>query len=232
MRYTGVLCAWLVLIGGGVAATTAVVGAQAPATLAGPEAVTRVLDQYCVTCHNARLKIADLVLDGLDPSDVALNTATWEQVVRKLRQRAMPPAGRPRPEDATSDALATWLETSLDSAAAAAPSPPSGSAPTRPRSPSRHPAPSQHPSQSARSFRPECRVARSSRASQGAAHAGGCPQVTIRGGARRGCPQVTIRGSEEIICVPHHFSAYGAAEGFVLNALQRLHTNPCTLRVA
>ena len=63
MRYTGVLCAWLVLIGGGVAATTAVVGAQAPATLAGPEAVTRVLDQYCVTCHNARLKTADLVLD-------------------------------------------------------------------------------------------------------------------------------------------------------------------------
>ena len=123
MRYTGVLCAWLVLIGGGVAATTAVVGAQAPATLAGPEAVTRVLDQYCVTCHNARLKTADLVLDGLDPSDVALNTATWEQVVRKLRQRAMPPAGRPRPEDATSDALATWLETSLDSAAAAAPDP-------------------------------------------------------------------------------------------------------------
>ena len=123
MRYTRVLCAWLVLIGGGVAATTAVVGAQAPATLAGPEAVTRVLDQYCVTCHNARLKTADLVLDGLDPSDVALNTETWEQVVRKLRQRAMPPAGRPRPEDATSDALATWLETSLDSAAAAAPDP-------------------------------------------------------------------------------------------------------------
>ena len=119
------ICAIVVLIGGGMAATPAAVWAQAPAVaaLAGPAAVTRVLDQYCVTCHNERLQTADLVLDGLDPSDITADAETWEQVVRKLRQRAMPPAGRPRPDDDTSDALATWLETSLDRAAAVAPNP-------------------------------------------------------------------------------------------------------------
>ena len=125
MRDIGALCALLILIGGGLAATTAVVRAQTPSEtgMAGPDAVTSVLDRYCVTCHNERLKTADLALDGLDPSDIAANTETWEKVVRKLRQRAMPPAGRPRPEDATNEALATWLETSLDHAAAAAPNP-------------------------------------------------------------------------------------------------------------
>ena len=34
-----------------------------------------------------------------------LNAATWEKVVRKLRGRMMPPAGLPRPDEATYDAL-------------------------------------------------------------------------------------------------------------------------------
>ena len=35
----------------------------------------------------------------------------------------MPPAGRPRPEPATYEAFAAWLETTIDEAAAAAPRP-------------------------------------------------------------------------------------------------------------
>ena len=47
----------------------------------------------------------------------------WEKVVRKLRAGDMPPAGRPRPADETYTRLVSYLEGSLDAAAAANPQP-------------------------------------------------------------------------------------------------------------
>ena len=82
-----------------------------------------VLDQYCVTCHNQKLKTAGLALDQLDPDHVATAPATWEKVVRKLRTGAMPPAGMPRPAQPAYDSLISNLETSLDRAAALQPNP-------------------------------------------------------------------------------------------------------------
>jgi hypothetical protein len=78
-----------------------------------------VLDKYCVTCHNARLKTAGLLLDSLDVENVGAAAEQWEKVASKLRTREMPPSGRPRPDQATYDALATELENSLAAAAAA-----------------------------------------------------------------------------------------------------------------
>ena len=81
-----------------------------------------VLDQYCVTCHNERLKTGGLTLDTMDLVDVAKAAEVWEKVVRKLRAGTMPPVGSARgPIAATSDGLAAWLETALDRAAAAHP---------------------------------------------------------------------------------------------------------------
>ena len=57
-------------------------------------------------------------LQGIDASDVAAHAADWEMVALKLRARMMPPVGRPRPDEATYDAVADWLETELDRAAA------------------------------------------------------------------------------------------------------------------
>ena len=82
-----------------------------------------LLDRYCVTCHNDRLQTAGLALDTLDLNHIDDSAEIWEKVVRKLRAGAMPPAGRPRPDRAAYDGLTTWLETSLDSAAAANPNP-------------------------------------------------------------------------------------------------------------
>ena len=82
-----------------------------------------VIDRYCVTCHNATLRTAGVVLAGLDLSNVSADAETWERVVRKLRTREMPPAGRSRPDDATYDALTRQIATALDRAAAAAPNP-------------------------------------------------------------------------------------------------------------
>ena len=82
-----------------------------------------LLDQYCVTCHNERLQTAGLTLDALDVNHVAADAEVWEKVVRKLRAGAMPPAPRPRPDEATYDGFATWLETELDRAGAVDPNP-------------------------------------------------------------------------------------------------------------
>ena len=91
---------------------------QAPST--SPTVPLRdVLDKYCVTCHNARLKTAGLLLDALDVNHVGGDAALWEKVASKLRTREMPPAGRPRPDQATYEAMAAELENSLDAAAAA-----------------------------------------------------------------------------------------------------------------
>ena len=82
-----------------------------------------VLDQYCVTCHNARLKTAGLLLDQMDVAHVGDAAEAWEKVARKLRTREMPPPGRPRPDDATYSATASWLEAALDTASAVRPNP-------------------------------------------------------------------------------------------------------------
>src|SRR5205814_4958987 len=88
-----------------------------PLTLAA-QTPTAVFTQYCVTCHNARLKTAGLVIDPAEAAHPATNPELWEKVVRKLRSASMPPAGSPRPDPATYDATATFLEAELDRAAA------------------------------------------------------------------------------------------------------------------
>jgi mono/diheme cytochrome c family protein len=79
------------------------------------------LDQYCVTCHNTRLKTAGFVIDPAGLADVGAGAEAWEKVVRKLRTAAMPPAGAPRPDGATYETVASFLESELDRAAAAKP---------------------------------------------------------------------------------------------------------------
>ncbi len=89
---------------------------------AAPAAQARaLLDQYCVTCHNEKLKTAGLTLDKLDPAHVAQDAEAWEKVVRKLRAGMMPPQGMPRPNAAAYEALTVALEAELDRAAAAKP---------------------------------------------------------------------------------------------------------------
>ncbi|HEY7337156.1 MAG TPA: DUF1592 domain-containing protein [Bryobacteraceae bacterium] len=82
-----------------------------------------LMNQYCVTCHNEKLKTGGLELDKLDLDHVAANAETWEKVVRKLRAGMMPPSGARRPDRQALDALAAAVESALDRAAAANPSP-------------------------------------------------------------------------------------------------------------
>ncbi|HEY7173013.1 MAG TPA: DUF1592 domain-containing protein [Vicinamibacterales bacterium] len=110
--------------GAAVLTPTVPVGAFTPqaAAPAPANALRPVVDKYCVSCHNPRLKTGGLVLDASE-LNLARDGATWEKVVRKLRTGAMPPAGLPRPDQASSDAAAGYLEQELDRAAAAHPNP-------------------------------------------------------------------------------------------------------------
>src|SRR5580700_9431495 len=82
-----------------------------------------LLDKYCVTCHNSKTKIAGLTLDTADLTKVPANAETWEKVVKKLGTGAMPPLGMPKPENANVDEFLSWLEGSIDKAAALHPNP-------------------------------------------------------------------------------------------------------------
>jgi mono/diheme cytochrome c family protein len=99
--------------------TQADIRAAAPV---GPRAQALV-DQYCATCHNDRMRAGGLSLASLRVADAPTNTAVWEKAVRKVRTGMMPPAGAPRPDRATLDGLAAHVEDVIDRAAAATPNP-------------------------------------------------------------------------------------------------------------
>jgi len=91
---------------------TAAVAAQ-PAL---PPADPGFVKQYCVTCHNERVKAAGLVLDPAGVDHVGTDPEIWEKVVRKIKTGMMPPSGMPRPDRASLDGFATGLEARLDRA--------------------------------------------------------------------------------------------------------------------
>src|SRR2546427_12567213 len=76
-----------------------------------PQTDRTLLDTYCVTCHNQKTAVAGLMLDKVDPAKAGQDPAVWEKVVHKLRSRAMPPPGRPRPDAPSYQALITHPET-------------------------------------------------------------------------------------------------------------------------
>jgi mono/diheme cytochrome c family protein len=98
--------------------------ASSPRLAASPASSHRaMLDRYCVTCHNQRLVTAGLKLDEADVAHPGEGAEIWEKVVRKLRTGMMPPPNMPQPSMEGRQALLSWLETSLDKAAASKPNP-------------------------------------------------------------------------------------------------------------
>ena len=113
------------LIGGWIVLAFSSVQTSAQRTQPGQAQATSraVLDRYCVTCHNQTIRTGGLALDTLDITNPTTNTDVWERVIVKLRAGSMPPPGRPRPDQASYHAVASWLETEIDRVAAASPNP-------------------------------------------------------------------------------------------------------------
>src|SRR5687768_15281806 len=84
----------------------------AHAPLASPGA-GEILNKYCISCHNTRIKTAGLALDSLDLTRVGDDAEIWEKVAIKFRTGEMPPPGRPRPDAATYAAITSTIEAAL-----------------------------------------------------------------------------------------------------------------------
>lgn len=102
-------------------ATTA--GTQGPPPpQAEQQAAAAALRQYCGGCHNTSVKAGGVVIDPA-AFHQASEAETWERVIRQLRAQSMPPPNMPRPDKATYERVAAFLEDTLDRASAAAPNP-------------------------------------------------------------------------------------------------------------
>jgi hypothetical protein len=95
----------------------------APPPASGAIAARALLDQYCVTCHNDKTRIANFSLQTADVKSVGDHPEIWERVIRKMRAGMMPPPGMPRPPLAKYEQLRDWLEDQVDRKAALHPNP-------------------------------------------------------------------------------------------------------------
>jgi len=106
-----------VILAAGVLVASAVsLLAQAPGTL--PVASQQALvNQYCVMCHNDKVKSGGFSWTKLDLAHPEKNVQQAEKVILKLRAGMMPPSGMPRPAAAQITAFASSIETAVDKSA-------------------------------------------------------------------------------------------------------------------
>src|SRR6266581_9725152 len=113
MNRTRALTSLSMLLGGAAFAVAALMPATLPAQTATPTDAAnykQLMQMYCVGCHSGPTPFAGLNLEPLDFANLEANGEIWEKLVRKLRARQMPPAGMPRPDDATLEALVKYVE--------------------------------------------------------------------------------------------------------------------------
>ena len=78
---------------------------------------------YCLDCHDSSVTKGDLNIEAILADDTTQHIKIWEDVVRRLSARQMPPAGKKRPDEATYQSALKTLETTLDQHAMAHPQP-------------------------------------------------------------------------------------------------------------
>lgn len=89
----------------------------------GADEIQKVVNTYCLACHNDALPTADLSLQQIDFTRPDRHAEVMEKMVKKLRAHMMPPAGMPRPEFEEYATITEWLESELDAAWNANPNP-------------------------------------------------------------------------------------------------------------
>jgi mono/diheme cytochrome c family protein len=118
----GALAVGTVSIGAGQSAPGQVSGAAAAVPAAHPSTPTSapvtpqaaVVNRYCIGCHNARTKSGNLSFADVDLTNASANPEVWERVLRKVGAGMMPPAGMPRPDEATMNGFLASLSGDLD----------------------------------------------------------------------------------------------------------------------
>jgi mono/diheme cytochrome c family protein len=98
--------------------TSVLVAASSVQPKADPAAyqqtVQPLLAKYCLVCHNAKLKTANLNLETYKDAPAALKDPdVWENVLQKLHSGVMPPPGLPRPKPEDVAAVGRWIQSLL-----------------------------------------------------------------------------------------------------------------------
>jgi hypothetical protein len=96
------------------AAQSASAGATASQPVFDQQLFWRTAKVYCDSCHVGPKASAKLNLAALDLAHLDVSGDTWEKILRKLRNREMPPLGAPRPDAATYDRLVASIEAERD----------------------------------------------------------------------------------------------------------------------
>ena len=104
-------------------ATSAQQRLQEPVAGEAGQSAQAVVNTYCITCHSDKARTGGLTLEHADLVNISKGAQTWEKAIRKVRAGMMPPPGMPRPDKATLDGFSSFLETSIDQAAATNPRP-------------------------------------------------------------------------------------------------------------
>lgn len=113
-----VLACGVAWFGGGVsspgASPSGTTASSAAAEAEYQQSIRPFLQKYCYDCHGTEKQKADLSLERFNQeASLHPERQIWEEVLRRLRNREMPPESRPQPEDAERDRVATWLDNRL-----------------------------------------------------------------------------------------------------------------------
>src|ERR1700733_11586565 len=82
-------------------------------TLPPPSAERALLDRYCVTCHNQRVKTAGLMLDRMDLDLAPEGAAVWGRAVGEVGGGILRSAGRGRSRLASMRSCRFWKRASI-----------------------------------------------------------------------------------------------------------------------
>ena len=85
--------------------------------------VPGIIRQYCIDCHDADVKKGGIYLDSILGDSFPRHAETWEQVIKQLNARHMPPVGKDRPDEKAYATTVETLGTALDAHAAQHPNP-------------------------------------------------------------------------------------------------------------
>lgn len=75
-----------------------------------------LVQRYCLGCHTNTTKSGGFILEGLKGTESSAHPDVWERVIKKIRLQEMPPAGLPRPNEATANTFVSNLVAELDQA--------------------------------------------------------------------------------------------------------------------
>jgi mono/diheme cytochrome c family protein len=93
---------------------TSLSATPASAPSAEGQAHWKLLENYCVKCHNTEDWAGSVAFDTMAPNEVPQDAQVWEAAIKKLRSGLMPPPGKPQPEHAAVASMVSWLESTLD----------------------------------------------------------------------------------------------------------------------